>query len=567
MFNSLKAKVLATIQENSHMEITNKTNFKDSGIYMIYIDNFTDEKIIPIYIGQTINFQKRYKQHLSEIMTLNRFEYDHYISLLFDGFYEGHYKSCKIFKYMLEHNCSLRDFHMIILENVSKDDLDKKEQEYFNVYKSAFFGFNQLNTRLEIIKYYFSEKKFTEYEYCTFCNVVAEDIRNIIKYKDYGYTLFNFKRAFIDKLPYADDKNIENFKNIRHLINDINFQLKRLREDIFNSNELGAEAKEKELQIKVRELRLIRNELYDKKNNLVENIIIPKIVGIFAEYRIRSSSVYKDFTNSLLLNNEDTKKKFLRYVQKRGLGVDFYDMFHLEIDEMNIIKSELNQYGTLIDKILDESKALYNKKINEILYLIKPSKKYDSFPLKDMYYQHNFKCEPKLKNNICEINIAISSNVRNKQPEIVKIDYRITNENKIIEKKDIFIKNFSTGFWENDDTRYFEKDYMNRWVFTKEPFKLGLWDCDGQYWLATFISIDAEFKTGINDYTIKGRTLIDLKEIVKEIEKYTNENTLFMPTISESTTCLKSSFYCENKRTLNLAVVKALMSYEKPHHK
>lgn len=32
---------------------------------MIYINNFNDSKIIPIYIGQTTNFQKRYKQHLS----------------------------------------------------------------------------------------------------------------------------------------------------------------------------------------------------------------------------------------------------------------------------------------------------------------------------------------------------------------------------------------------------------------------------------------------------------------------------------------------------------------------
>ncbi|WP_459481925.1 hypothetical protein [Clostridium saccharoperbutylacetonicum] len=562
MFNSLKSKVLDTIGKNGNMEITNETNYKESGIYMIYIDNFNDEKIIPIYIGKTTNFQKRYKQHLSEIMTLNRFEYDNYISLLYNQFYEGNYKACKIFKYMLEHDCSLKDFHMIILEKV-EENLEEKEQEYFNIYKPAFFGFNQLNTRIEIMKYYSTNKRtFTEHEYIVFCNVVEEDIKNLAKYKNYGYTMFNFRKAFIDNLPYADEKNIDGFKNIRMLIGDINIKLKTLREDILNFEDMISEQREKELEIKLDELRSRKDELKNEKDDLMENIIEPKISDIFKEYKIRSEIAYQNFIDSILSNNEEARNKFIKYIEKRKLEIDFYNMFNIEINEMNCINDELSKYKILIGDIVSEKKELCNKKI----YHIVPSKEYKSFPLKDMYYEHDFKDKPRLKNNTCEINIAISSDIRNKQPEIIKMDYRIINEEKIIEKKDIFIKNYLTCFWETD-RYYFEKDYENPWIFRREPFKLGLWDCNNQDWLTTYISIGAEFKTGINEHTIKGRTLVDLKEVMKEIEKHTNENTLFIPTISESTTCLQSSFYCENKKTLRLSVVKALMSYEKPHHK
>lgn len=96
---------------------------------------------------------------------------------------------------------------------------------------------------------------------CTSWNVVLEDINNIIKYREYGYTLCNFKRAFIDRLPYANDRNIENFESIRQLIDDISFQLKSLREDILSSYELVAERKKKELEAKLDELRLREEEL------------------------------------------------------------------------------------------------------------------------------------------------------------------------------------------------------------------------------------------------------------------------------------------------------------------
>lgn len=119
---------------------------------MIYIDNFNDDKVIPIYIGQTgygknRNFQNRYKEHLQKIMALNRLEFNYYKELLLDNFYDGHYKTCKIFQYMVDHSCTLKDFHMIVLEKIEENSdniqelLDKMEQ---NILKNIYLLFLDL---------------------------------------------------------------------------------------------------------------------------------------------------------------------------------------------------------------------------------------------------------------------------------------------------------------------------------------------------------------------------------------------------------------------------------------
>ena len=40
-------------------------------------------------------------------------EFNYYKELLLDNFYDGHYKACKIFQYMVDHDCTLKDFHMM----------------------------------------------------------------------------------------------------------------------------------------------------------------------------------------------------------------------------------------------------------------------------------------------------------------------------------------------------------------------------------------------------------------------------------------------------------------------
>ena len=92
MFNYIKNQVFELINSSSKI-VTNKSNYKTCGIYMLYVDNFNDDKILPIYIGKVNkgtkkrSFQNRYKEHLTQIMALNRYSHDVYKSNFIDNFF------------------------------------------------------------------------------------------------------------------------------------------------------------------------------------------------------------------------------------------------------------------------------------------------------------------------------------------------------------------------------------------------------------------------------------------------------------------------------------------------
>lgn len=97
-FSSIKSDVQWLIRENAHKEITPTTKYKTSGIYMIYIDKFDSETTIPIYIGQSVDMQRRHKEHTQGILALNRLSYEAYKAYFFEGnysLYEGKFKACK----------------------------------------------------------------------------------------------------------------------------------------------------------------------------------------------------------------------------------------------------------------------------------------------------------------------------------------------------------------------------------------------------------------------------------------------------------------------------------------
>lgn len=116
-FEEIKCKVLEIINKNKENVVDRKTNIKKSGIYMLYVDCFDDDKIIPFYIGQTNNFQERHKQHFIEILSLNRLDYRCYKYALLKRLYEGHYRPCKIFSYMVNHKCEIKDLHIVQYTN------------------------------------------------------------------------------------------------------------------------------------------------------------------------------------------------------------------------------------------------------------------------------------------------------------------------------------------------------------------------------------------------------------------------------------------------------------------
>lgn len=190
-FNSIKEKVLTLINTNKSNEVTRKTNNTSTGIYMLYVDDFSDDLIIPFYIGETgngenRNFQTRYEEHLKNLLALNRLKYEHYKDYLITVFFDGNYKACKIFTYLVNHNCTFDNFHMIVLETI--DDTakrKKKELEYINDLYVPFFGFNQINCVSKSREYKGHEK---DAQYQDFIN---SDITNLCLYYKYGYSCFN----------------------------------------------------------------------------------------------------------------------------------------------------------------------------------------------------------------------------------------------------------------------------------------------------------------------------------------------------------------------------------------
>ncbi|MBR4891015.1 MAG: hypothetical protein IKU15_07005 [Clostridia bacterium] len=226
MFNQIKKEVIELINTSTKI-VTNKSKFTTCGVYMLYVDNFTDDKIIPIYIGQvkkgknSRTFQHRYKEHVTQIMALNRYSYEVYKSNFIDNlynkdilgneysFYDGKFKSCKIFKYMVEHKCKLSDLKMIILEEIDNElEIDRKELEYINKLHSIFFGFNQLKCVTEW-------KKDIDEE--TYYKYVIEDGKGILNYFEYGYTKFNYQKAYfhIESTNYPIELN-----NVIRALND-----------------------------------------------------------------------------------------------------------------------------------------------------------------------------------------------------------------------------------------------------------------------------------------------------------------------------------------------------------
>ncbi|MDT8860992.1 hypothetical protein N0O92_12185 [Alkalihalobacillus sp. MEB130] len=165
--DDIKSQVQNLIQENSHREVTSESKHNLSGIYMVYVDNFTSEMVVPFYIGKSKDIQRRYKQHFTELSALNRLSYDEYYKYFFSksiSFYDGTFKTTKFFKYMIENNCTLQNYRLVILEEVEVEDLDQKEQAYFQDLLPSFFGFNQIDSLLKGIQLRFSKPSIIQAE-------------------------------------------------------------------------------------------------------------------------------------------------------------------------------------------------------------------------------------------------------------------------------------------------------------------------------------------------------------------------------------------------------------------
>jgi len=527
MFKQIKNKVLTIIESDNKVEISNNTDNKNIGIYMIYIDNFEDDRIIPIYIGQTgsgknRDFQNRYKEHLQEIMALNRLQYDYYKELLLDNFYDGHYKACKIFQYMVEHGCTLKDFHMIVLETVESNKenvqeiLDRKEQKYFAEFLPAFFGFNQINTIVQRNKEFYGDAKGLtgikllrkailfepsdkelKYE--------LEDCENFIKYFGYGYTKFNYYHSYPKTFTVK-----ENDKKIAYELME---KKELLKSKYFDENKFK-EYEEKLPKIKKEYEK--NKESMENNKKILKKLYEPKIEKYCKKNEISIIHKYQDILDTVIYQDKERIKDFEKYLKRKKINENIVEDFNQNKEFINWRKKYINlkrKNSELQNKFKEYS---FVRRTDDLMRIL-PKREYNVLPLKDNYKEIEFE---ELDDNELIINFEFSNHGICRDwlsfsYNLIKMDYKLNIDNNIIEKKDIFI--IPQDEENNNEDSYFEMDEIANVKIKREPFRVR--KCPD------YISTTMELQNGINEFTLINREKYDFRKVLDEINYYINRET------------------------------------------
>lgn len=574
--DSLKDKVQQLIQENLYREVTPETKHNYSGIYMIYIDNFTSEKIVPIYIGQSTDIQRRYKKHFSEIIALNRLSYDEYYKYFFSesgSFYEGGFKSCKIFKYMIENHCTLEDFHMVVLEEVEKEYLDEKEQEYFQRLLPSFFGFNQLNSFLYELKFRFSNTQMSNSELEDYLGILLEDIKGIYSNYEYGFTRFNFEHSMIKDISSLLKMYDSPSNKTLLLYDEVKFKL----DDLCKFYKLDIEKDELKRKIELLEENRKKLEVFwklaDNEYNEALNQLKTELTEKFKELNIYSNKIpINNFISSIFSNEKDKyRERFNKYLKGKKCKIDFYEMFNALIINVNKMLLELNNRKDLYREAFDLYFKTVNKNLHDRYKMIFPSWQFESFSLGDRTNNLSIKLsEDTDLLNTCHIQIYISNdgNSRSieydKEPHIIRLDYCYLDNKGNKTENEYYIDNETTSNSQSG-INYIEKDYYKWFVFRPEKFKIS----SEKYGLMedSIISVSAEYKHGINDYTLKDKELIKLSVVLDEIKQISDEETRFNIDVSQSANCLRKCIMNEglykNEFVEQILLTKKLLKLKK----
>jgi len=518
--------VLQKVQDAilSGIEITKDTKLKRAGIYMLYVNNFSDKRLIPFYIGQTTDIQKRFKDHFTDLIAINRFSQDLIRRCVLTGPYNGHFRICKIFKYMVDHECTLHDFHAVVLEYV--DDtalLAEREHAYFSEYLPAFFGFNQLNslTFYATIRNCICEKNVEQYY-----NYLIEDVENIDKYYNFGFTTFNFKYSFISELSYtelaAPDLQEILLAGIKYLENKYVSSDDRLKEQRINSLKIDAAVNRSAYYASIGE----RDAHFDQT-----------FIEIMDRYKIKSIKQRENLQAALVLRDETSLSRFNKYLKTRLISEDLYSMMLPIMPSWREINEAAEKYRVMYAIQSAEVREIRTSVNDETLSMLLPEREYTSYSLKDAYSPRPFKIHTEY--NECEIHFFVSNAGRNKQPELLKIDYCIDINFHYFEQRDLYVLNETTTFGESEGEYYIEKDETEDIVFISNPFKPIPVRNNSCSYEPTMITPSAEYNSGINEYTCRGKPKYTLKDILKDIEEHINEDTRFTVYTSESLSSLE----------------------------
>ena len=489
VFDQTFRKVLSIIEQNKSSEVTVDSNTHTAGIYMLFVDHFEDDRIVPFYIGQTSDFQKRHKQHFTEIMALNRLNRECYRYALFADLYNGHARPCKIFSYIVNHGCSLNDLHMIVLEEIDDEKHRlEAEQKYIDNLNAPFFGFNQLNSVLRYIEARFGDGDESEY------NIAKNrDVDLLLQFSAFGYGAYNWYRSC--ESFYETALTIQPLREIPDGFIEI-LNSKRRLDDI----------------------RLRRIEITQYNGSQAENevwkICQETITAFFAKRRLRSEDKKKLVVTVLLFDIEGNRRELEKYFAKYSDRVDediFEVIDHLHGKEIQPIKQRVLNNQCEYRALKEETEILNNVVIGTLLPI-----QYTSHPLGALEKNIAFRASGD-EENVCYLNIEFSCFRADYNydfyPEITRIDYLvIVNGNT--QARTVYIDNPLSNFFDRDDVYYYEHG------FAYGPFNPYL---TGPIY--THIPVTMEYKNGINEWALQGKQTEDFRDVFKEINSLIDEKT------------------------------------------
>lgn len=533
--NALKERVQDLV-DNNLGEVTNQSKHKIGGIYMLYVDDFSDKKIIPFYIGKSSNFQKRHKQHMKYIISLNRFSSAYYNALLKNCYYNGtgHFLYCKIFAYMMRHKCQLRQLRMVILEQIENADVrDATEEKYIAELAAPYIGFNQIlsltyrNTlrsevRDEQVKHYYS--------------LLELDAKMCDTFAGFGYSDFNVKYALPRNVSFRERENIDTSQAQTALNSLFEQQLAyaEYKEQSVFLLQLSEEAQDKYIATLFKKpdcRKLISNVA--REIFLANECSSEKVLGHFVD-RICNEGKHseKQITNWANIAAKKQFEPFQLFAQKYA---DLVSQYETEKIAQQKMAEQLESDAKRAQDTLEQHLGLLSYDCFGV------HDEYDNFPLGDLGPNYTVvvkKLGTSSDKDRCVINFIMSCAWQNRYltPRIVAIQY-IMLIGEDVQADTLFLTNHSKYFYvekgienptaislfEPTDTpitpvasanpensmQLVEFGSLKRLLYSEIYSDIAPLD---------YITVSSEYKTGINDYTVHNHPTVSLEQALSSIE-------------------------------------------------
>ena len=495
MIAEVRSKVLNAIALNKTNEITRYSNVHSAGVYMLYVDCFQDDFIVPFYIGQTSDFQERHKQHFTQVMALNRLNRECYTYALFSDLYNGHARPCKIFSYMVNHGCTLKDLHMIVLDFIEdKQRRIEIEQQYIDDLRAPFFGFNQIKSTVRLIELRFERGDESDYE-----QVREKDIEQILRFPMYGYSLYNWYRVCDSLVKVISEKKPNQAIPPSYL-------------QVWQSSN----------QLKVISSRLTEINHYYRWKAEEDMWAICKgtISDFFDKRKLKSETKKKLVIKVWLFDKEDDRKELARYFSRYADGED-----QKLIEKIERIHGEDIQY--IRQRLADDQREYCEleeekERLNGIVFGMLVPKEYQSHPLGAM--DESFDIQPAGAENVCYLNVEYSCYKADYDldlyPQMMRIDYCVVRDGKIWSRT-VYLDNSLVGFFDNDNMYYMESGF-HRGPF--HPCLVGAID--------THISVTMEYRNSINEWVLRDKTTENYTAVLLEINELIDAQTKVVYTTS-----------------------------------